>query len=63
MLSLINMDHDNRRILIQDIYKIDEHSKSVIRTKFGHWDPKKGLNIVEPEMSKRRSDLLGNELK
>ena len=35
----------------------------MVKTKYGHWDPKKGLKIIEPEMSKRRSDLLGNKLK
>ena len=57
------MDHDKGKISIQDIYRIDERSKSVIKTKYGHWDPKNGLNIVEPELSKRRSNLFGHELK
>ena len=48
---------------IYDIYKIDESSEAVEMRKFADWNISKGLSIMERNIWKRRSDLMGHHLR
>ena len=50
-------------ISIQDVYKMDKNSKSILTERYGTWDQKKGLKVFEPDIYKRRSNFNGFQLK
>ena len=48
---------------IHDIYKIDERSNEVEVRKYAEWKSSMGLEVIEQNIWKRRSDLRGNHLR
>ena len=47
-----------RKISIQDVYKIDERGENIATAFYGHFDPANGiLNLTEPNLWKRRGNL------
>ena len=48
----------DRKISIQDVYKIDERGENITTAFYGHFDPANGiLNLTEPNLWKRRGNL------
>ena len=60
---VINIFSDNSIYNIYDIYKIDERSNEVEVRKFAEWKKSIGLEVIEQNIWKRRSDLRGNHLR
>ena len=47
-----------RKIFIQDVYKIDEQGENIATAFYGYFDPANGiLNLTEPNLWKRRGNL------
>ena len=60
---VFNTFSDNSIYNIYDIYKIDEGSDEVEVRKYAEWKKSIGLQVIEQNIWKRRSDLRGNHLR
>ena len=56
--SFICKKNVERKISIQDVYKIDERGENITTAFYGHFDTANGiLNLTEPNLWKRRGNL------
>ena len=56
--SFICQKYVERKISIEDVYKIDERGENIATAFYGDFDPAKGiLNLTEPNLWKRRGNL------
>ena len=55
----LELQGEKGKITIQELYKIDTQSETVLDMKYGEWIPKKGITVFESNVFKRRSNFHG----